>query len=211
MDERLEVGILDEQALLREALADALSRRGLPCPVIAGTPEGFLQKLGPHQVTLAIVDPGLEVGLSAALDFLRKLREDHAQVRTVVITNRCGPDQADLCWRAGVFGLLSKQVSTPDIVSEALRAASRGERRFPLELAESVNQRASEPMPLTAREREVLGCIASGHDNLKIAAMMAISERTVKSHVASIYRKLRLENRVQLAIRARELGISPQA
>ena len=110
-----------------------------------------------------------------------------------------------------MYGLLSKQVSTPDAVAEALQAAASGQRRFPLELAEPVAPRTAEPSALTAREREVLGCIASGHDNLKIAAMMAISERTVKSHVASIYRKLRLENRVQLAIRARELGISPQA
>ncbi|MBS2028277.1 MAG: response regulator transcription factor [Deltaproteobacteria bacterium] len=211
MHDQLEVGILDEQALLREALADALTRRGLPCTVVAGTPEAFLQKLATHPVNLALVDPGLEVGLTAALDLLRRLRDEHAQIRTVVLTHRCGPDQADLCWRAGVYGLLSKQVATPDAVAEALRAAASGEQRFPLELTEPVAPRPAEPSTLTAREREVLGCIASGHDNLKIAALMAISERTVKSHVASIYRKLRLENRVQLAIRARELGISPQA
>jgi DNA-binding NarL/FixJ family response regulator len=61
---------------------------------------------------------------------------------------------------------------------------------------------------LTERERHVLACIATGADNLKIAAMLGITERTVRAHVSSLYRKLRRENRAELALLGRELGLS---
>jgi DNA-binding NarL/FixJ family response regulator len=60
---------------------------------------------------------------------------------------------------------------------------------------------------LTPREREVLGYIASGADNLKISACLNITERTVKAHITSIYRKLDVENRTQMAMLACKLGL----
>ncbi|HVG60038.1 MAG TPA: helix-turn-helix transcriptional regulator, partial [Hyalangium sp.] len=62
---------------------------------------------------------------------------------------------------------------------------------------------------LTQREREVLAYVAGGADNLKIAAHLQIAERTVKSHVTQLYRKLGAENRTQLALRACHLGVRP--
>ena len=62
---------------------------------------------------------------------------------------------------------------------------------------------------LTRRERQVLPFVVAGADNLKIAAHLAIRERTVKAHVSNLFRKLDCENRVQLAMRASRLGIQP--
>lgn len=53
---------------------------------------------------------------------------------------------------------------------------------------------------LSPRERDVLRHVASGRDNLTIAAHLGISERTVKTHVSALYRKLAQENRAQLAL-----------
>jgi DNA-binding NarL/FixJ family response regulator len=64
---------------------------------------------------------------------------------------------------------------------------------------------------LTVREREVLAYVSAGADNLKIASHLKISERTVKAHVSSLYKKLGPENRAQLALLARQLGIRPPA
>lgn len=64
---------------------------------------------------------------------------------------------------------------------------------------------------LTQRERQVLERIAVGDDNQKIASALNISERTVRAHVSGIYRKLGSENRAQLAILARQLGVRPRA
>jgi DNA-binding CsgD family transcriptional regulator len=62
---------------------------------------------------------------------------------------------------------------------------------------------------LSAREHEVLRYVAGGADNLKIAACLGITERTVRAHVSALYRKLGGENRAQLALRGRELGARP--
>jgi DNA-binding CsgD family transcriptional regulator len=61
-------------------------------------------------------------------------------------------------------------------------------------------------MTLSRREREVLQLVGSGADNLKIAAMLGISERTVKCHVSNLYRKLGQENRIQLALLSLHFG-----
>jgi DNA-binding CsgD family transcriptional regulator len=55
---------------------------------------------------------------------------------------------------------------------------------------------------LSPRELEVLRHISAGTDNLKIAAVLGITERTVKAHVHSLYRKLQVENRVEMALEA---------
>lgn len=65
------------------------------------------------------------------------------------------------------------------------------------------------PVALSPREREVLQLVANGNDNLQIAARLGVCERTVKAHVTALYRKLALENRVQLALWAADRGLRP--
>lgn len=71
-------------------------------------------------------------------------------------------------------------------------------------------QTASSQVPaesLSEREREVLRLLAAGLHNPEIARMLTVSENTVKAHVKHIYRKLGVNDRVQAANRARELGL----
>jgi DNA-binding NarL/FixJ family response regulator len=66
---------------------------------------------------------------------------------------------------------------------------------------------SSEVFPeLTVREREILTLIAQGDTNAAIAATLTISVKTVRNHVSSIFNKLRVADRTQAAIRAREAG-----
>lgn len=55
---------------------------------------------------------------------------------------------------------------------------------------------------LTPREREVLSLLAQGYSNLRIAESLHISRHTVKNHVSNIYRKLKMDDRTQIAILA---------
>jgi DNA-binding CsgD family transcriptional regulator len=61
--------------------------------------------------------------------------------------------------------------------------------------------------PLSEREREVLGLLASGKTNREVAAELYVSPGTVKAHVASIYRKLGAHNRAEMLKKARTLGL----
>jgi len=59
---------------------------------------------------------------------------------------------------------------------------------------------------LTPRERELVELIAQGRDNAQIAAQLALSEKTVRNHITSIFSKLQVENRGQAIVRARGAG-----
>lgn len=62
---------------------------------------------------------------------------------------------------------------------------------------------------ISPREKEVLSLVGTGADNLKIAALLGVSERTVKAHVSSMYLKIGAENRVELALIALRLRLRP--
>ncbi len=59
---------------------------------------------------------------------------------------------------------------------------------------------------LSPREREVLHCLAQGHDNHQIAERLCIGEKTVRNHVSSIFSKLGISSRALAVVRAREAG-----
>jgi DNA-binding CsgD family transcriptional regulator len=61
------------------------------------------------------------------------------------------------------------------------------------------NNRDREEVPLSPREREVLALVAAGHSTPAIAEQLGITAGTVKAHVTSIYKKIRVRNRVQAA------------
>ena len=63
-------------------------------------------------------------------------------------------------------------------------------------------------MGLTARELELLRLIAQGHTNTKIAKELSVSEATVKTHVNHIFSKLGVRDRVQVVIKAHQLGLT---
>jgi two-component system nitrate/nitrite response regulator NarL len=141
------------------------------------------------------------------------LHDFHPHVRPLVLSANRDATQVERCLRAGAAGYLCKQnVSCAELL-EAVQRVARGERLVPPELfptsvqLEDVTPERESLQRLTAREREVLGYIASGSDNLKIAACLGITERTVKAHITSIYRKLDVENRTQMAMLACQLGI----
>jgi DNA-binding NarL/FixJ family response regulator len=119
--------------------------------------------------------------------------------------------------RAGASGFLLKDSPRHDLIA-AVRAAAAGDAL----LAPSVTRRLIEafarrppetsPSPsrlasLTARERDVLLLLARGRSNAEIAAVLFVSEATVKTHVGNLLAKLSLRDRVQAVILAYETGI----
>jgi DNA-binding CsgD family transcriptional regulator len=71
------------------------------------------------------------------------------------------------------------------------------------------NTRTGEKRRITRREKEVLRLIAQGYSSQKVADALCISKRTVDFHIANIYGKLDLQNRVQAFCAAAKLGLIP--
>jgi two-component system, NarL family, nitrate/nitrite response regulator NarL len=158
------------------------------------------------------------VGVVAnGLDAVRELARTRPDVRQLVLSGEWDPRTVSECYAAGASAFLCKLEVGRDTVLAAVRALGRGEQRLPDSLAElrriddQVRAHASPLAHLTPRERDVLRHVAQGMDNLKVAAHLGITERTVKAHVCSLYRKLGVENRAEMALKGRDLGLRAAA
>jgi DNA-binding NarL/FixJ family response regulator len=119
---------------------------------------------------------------------------------------------------AGASGFLLKDSRPEDLIA-GIRSVADGDallapsvtRRLIAQFARGRNrharQLASRLEPLSGREQEVLGHVARGLSNAEIAAALYITEHTVKTHVASMLRKLELPDRVHAVIFAYESGL----
>ena len=116
--------------------------------------------------------------------------------------------------KAGARGFLLKDAG-PALLTQAIHAAADGDAliapsvtvRLIAAFASSQKQSSTQPIePLTSREEQVLLPVAQGRTNSEIASDLHISPSTVKTHLASLMRKLGARNRVELAMWAHETG-----
>jgi two-component system nitrate/nitrite response regulator NarL len=214
----ISVAILEDHYLMRESLSSVLDRSGFSVLAKTGDPEAFLASVAEHQPEVAIIDLTLEsdMGVSPVdgIAVLKEMREYHPDIKTLVLSASRDPETVARCYQEGAGGYLYKLTASSESVLAAVQAVAYGKRLFPFQFLEESLKRGESHVPapnllgrLTIREREVLGHVASGADNLKIASLLKITERTVKAHISSLYRKLGPENRVELALLARHFGV----
>ncbi|MGH9418041.1 MAG: response regulator transcription factor [Terriglobales bacterium] len=129
------------------------------------------------------------------------------RVRVLVLGEQ-RPALAARALRAGASGYLDWE-SPLAVLAKAIRGVQAGElwaeRKVALTLLHSP---AEPPAPLTARELIVLEALAEGKRNKEIAAQLAISEATVKSHLNRVYHKLHLSDRLQAALYVERHGLT---
>jgi DNA-binding NarL/FixJ family response regulator len=89
---------------------------------------------------------------------------------------------------------------------DVIRAVHAGQKRIPPEIAAELAEHAGGE-DLSARELEVLGLVAKGNANKEIAARLAISEETVKSHITKILAKLRANDRTHAVMIGLKRGV----
>jgi DNA-binding NarL/FixJ family response regulator len=171
--------------------------------------DSFLSGLSQEQPQIACVDVSLD---DDGVGALAEARQFHPNLHVLALGD--GPGALDRCIAAGAAAYLDARTSVCNDVLHTLELLARGERAVSAQMLSTVFQVTRAPeheqlRPLSARERQVLSWVSAGADNGDIAASLQITERTVKAHVSSLYRKLRQENRTQLALLARQLGIRP--
>jgi two-component system nitrate/nitrite response regulator NarL len=213
----IRVGILEDQQVFLESMAALLESAGMEVVARASSVEEFLARTQQRPPDVALVDLRLEradESVDSGFRAVELLHDFHPNVRSLVLSGNRDSDTVSRCFMAGASGYLCKMNVGCEAVVEAVTRVARGERLVPPELFSSALPSSAGERPatgvlsrLTAREREVLGYIASGADNLKIAVCLGITERTVKAHITSIYRKLDVENRTQMAMLACQLGL----
>jgi DNA-binding NarL/FixJ family response regulator len=146
----------------------------------------------------------------------RELRASVPEVEVVAVTSVIDQSRVHAALEAGASGYLVKDAA-PEEIAVAVRAARRGEIHLDAAVARQLMaslRPSPEPVEpfgeLTERELDILRLIAEGHANKEIARRLVISERTARTHVSNILRKLGLSSRTQAALLAIREGLTAQ-
>lgn len=225
--EPIRVVVADDHPVVREGLRSFLgSQAGID---VVGEAEdahstvAVAEALGPDVVLVDLLMPG------DGIEAIRRLAALPDPPRSLVLTSLMDDDRVVPALRAGASGYLLKDVD-PLELEAAIRTVHRGGTLLSPPAATSVIDAVrsgsvggptTEPKPaqglesglesqpederlalLTPREREVLECLASGYTNRETATELYVSEKTVKTHISSILRKLRVSDRTQAAVYA---------
>ena len=212
---RLRVMLVDDHALVRAAVRQAITAPDVEMVAEAATAEEALQLAPQIRPDVLLVDidlPGMDgVGL------VRELAPRLPDTRIVMLTVSSADHHLLDAMRYGARGYLTKDLS-PEALLRAVRSAYDGELAMPRALAarlvhrlvETSSRTADSADPalatLTMREEEVLRLLAEGLTDREIAGSLTISPRTVETHVSSVLHKLGARNRAEAARRYHEPG-----
>jgi len=209
--------LVDDQALFRAGLRLLLATQ--PDFIVAGEAadgEEALREAARLQPDVVLMDLRMPVldGVAAT----RRLHTAQPGCRVIVLTTFDDDEYVFDGLRAGAVGYLLKDVSSAKLF-EAVRAAAHGESFLQPSIAAKVvaefarlrppASRVTDPPiePLSDRELQILRLVAAGATNRQIAARLFITPGTVKNHVTSILGKLGVRDRVQAALKAKELHL----
>ena len=204
MTDALRVVIADDHPPTRETVREALEARGCVVVAAVGTGPAAVAAAEQHRPDACLLDvhmPGS--GILAAADITQALPE------TAVVMLTASRDDEDLfaALRAGASGYLLKD-QDPDGLASALRAVLAGEAALPPWLVLKVvdqfraeSRRRVGPRvtrgrsALTPREAEILDLMTRGLSTEDIAAHLFVAQVTVRTHISTILKKLRVPDR----------------
>ncbi|MCK0113003.1 response regulator transcription factor [Ornithinimicrobium sp. F0845] len=216
VDRPIRVLLADDQALVRAGFSSILSR--LPDIEVTGEAGDGAEavdlatRLRPDLVLMDIRMPRMD-GLAAT----ERLMASAHPPKIVVLTTFDGDEFVYGALRAGAVGFLLKDISPEQLVAAVRSAVSGDAMLSPSVTRLLIEAYVQSPAPvtgvpeqltdLTEREVDVLREVARGRSNAEIGATLFLAETTIKTHLARIYTKLAVRDRVHAVVLAYESGL----
>ena len=171
--------------------------------------EGVEQALAsrPDVIIMDIVMPEMN-GIEATLAILKEWPE----AKILILTSYLDNEKIYPVLDAGAHGYMLKTSSAEEIL-RAVKKVAKGEFAIETEVSKKVEYHRNHielHEDLTARERDILGLLAKGYENQRIADELFISLKTVKTHVSNILSKLEVSDRTQAVVYAFQHHLVPQ-
>lgn len=216
MTEAIRVIIVDDESLVRAALRVFLeSSDGFELVGEADNGADAITLVRATQPDVVLMD--VQMPIMDGIEATQRLTREFPGLKIVALTTFSTERVIVPMLSAGASGFLVKDTS-PDRILDAARLAHEGgyvlSPRVAKELVTSVQSGAASATrelgrdeELTERELEVVTLLAQGMSNAEIAAAMYVSEATVKSHLGRITAQWGVRDRIQVLIRATQLGL----
>jgi len=217
MEGKIKVVIADDHRLFREMLRLALRpEKNIKIVGEAATGRQAIDAINnfkPDVVLLEIILPEMD-----GIEVLPVIREKRPETKVLMLAAHKDEAKIFKALKAGAKGYVSKDASVSDLL-KAIQTVHKGElwverkqmaRFFDREAVHNPKregQPAKRKSVLTPREKEVLSFLSTGRTNKEIAKALFISEKTVKSHLNSIFRKLKVSHRLQAILHAINRGL----
>jgi FixJ family two-component response regulator len=200
------VFIVDDDASVREALANLMRSVGLHAQLFASAQE-FLKTPQPDSPACLILDvrmPGL-----GGLDCQRQLADARCHIPIIFMTGHGDIPMSVRAMKAGAVDFLTKPFRDQDLLDTVQQAIDRDRlRRAEERDLTDLRDRFS---GLTPRERDVMAWVVSGRLNKQIAGELGTSEITIKVHRGHVMRKMQADSVADLVRMAGRLGVTPRS
>lgn len=189
----MKILIVDDHELIRSGLANLLAQHKYDVVAEAATSSQASALINTHKPEIVLVD--INLGSSSGIDLINEMKKSGSKSKFVVLTMQDDNQTLESAKAAGAIAFITKSAPT-DSLLEILQAITTGSDKFLK--AGKINQiKPSKDFDLTARELEVLALLPTGATANAIGAVLFLTEATIKTHLANIYRKLTANNRAQ--------------
>jgi len=200
--------IVDDHSVVRQGLKMFLGRDP-DLEVVGEATNGVealraARQLKPHIVLMDLLMPIMD-GIAAT----RALRKELPDLEVIALTSVLEDQSVYGAMQAGAIGYLLKDTKA-DELCRAIKAAAAGQVLLSPAVAARLMREVAppeNPETLTERETEVLELLAAGKSNKEIAADLVIAEKTARTHVSNILKKLGVASRTQAALYAVRTGL----
>lgn len=201
----VKIMIVDDHSMIREGLKNLLELDG-DVEVIAEAENGeeCLEKLQTVKPDVLLLD--INMPKMNGIEVLQKLKDKKSKIKVLVLTVHNETEYLMKAVGIGISGYVLKDSESSEL-KKAIFAIHNGENYIQPSLIPALNSKMIEKSEdemkidsLTRRELQVLKEMAVGKFNRDIAKEMEISERTVKNHISSIFKKLDVTDRTQAAV-----------
>ena len=189
----MKVLLVDDHALIRSGVAAALAQKNFEVVAEASSVSQGLAMLNTHKPEITLID--INLGSGSGIDLIKQAKKDGTSSKFVVLTMHDDNQTLELAKAAGAVAFITKSAPT-DRLLEVVQSVAAGVDRF-LKAGEINTLPERKDFDLTPRELEVLSLLPSGATANAIGGLLFLTEATIKTHLANLYRKLGAANRAQ--------------
>ena len=209
---KLRVLAADSTSMTTQLLVDALGRNGhfemIECP---SDVRALLALIEREKPAVAVISAQLEQPKDSFSELIRNIRVESPETRVVLLLDYSEPASIIAAFRAGAQGVFCR-TEPFHLLSKCIHCVAKGEVWASRSELQAVLEALAQPaLPssltltaglLSARETDVVRCVAEGLTNREIAQRLKLTEHTVKNYLSRIFDKLGVSSRVEVLLYA---------